>query len=223
MPREVISGISASFEELSQSQGQVAHVLLTRSPLIHTRRCFTVRLACVKHAASVRPEPGSNSPLSLLPGHSPGNLLTSVDLWQDFKLSACCHHQRNPSQPAELTVDGVKKIGIDFRHAVEFSRSDCAPLLRPWPLLRGNSTNLARLRLGVKSRCVAPLARPGGPVSPSVVSRSGHAARRETLLWDLCEGPTGLPNRDFLAVRSSLAVGSENSTRRLPPGQIPSG
>ena len=24
--------------------------------------CLTVRLACVKHAASVRPEPGSNSP-----------------------------------------------------------------------------------------------------------------------------------------------------------------
>jgi hypothetical protein len=28
----------------------------------HTRRCFLARLACVKHAASVRPEPGSNSP-----------------------------------------------------------------------------------------------------------------------------------------------------------------
>ena len=68
MPREVVSGISTSFEELSQSQGQVAHVLLTRSPLITIRRWVTVRLACVKHAASVRPEPGSNSPLSLLWG-----------------------------------------------------------------------------------------------------------------------------------------------------------
>ena len=28
----------------------------------NTRRCFLARLACVKHAASVRPEPGSNSP-----------------------------------------------------------------------------------------------------------------------------------------------------------------
>ena len=40
-------------------------MLLTRSPLIHTNqkgKRFTVRLACVKHAASVRPEPGSNSP-----------------------------------------------------------------------------------------------------------------------------------------------------------------
>ncbi len=29
----------------------------------HSRRSGLVRLACVKHAASVRPEPGSNSPL----------------------------------------------------------------------------------------------------------------------------------------------------------------
>jgi hypothetical protein len=38
-------------------------VLLTRSPLIHQQAGFIVRLACVKHAASVHPEPGSNSPL----------------------------------------------------------------------------------------------------------------------------------------------------------------
>ena len=31
-----------------------------------TRYCYPVRLACVKHTASVRPEPGSNSPLSKL-------------------------------------------------------------------------------------------------------------------------------------------------------------
>ena len=59
----VISGIRPSFPGLSQSQGQVAHVLLTRSPLEYPRRGLSARLACVKHAASVRPEPGSNSPL----------------------------------------------------------------------------------------------------------------------------------------------------------------
>ena len=36
-----------------------SHVLRTRSPLKH--KTF-VRLACVKHTASVHPEPGSNSP-----------------------------------------------------------------------------------------------------------------------------------------------------------------
>jgi hypothetical protein len=62
---DVISGISSGFPGLFQSQGQVTHVLLTRSPLITQEQALkiTVRLACVKHAASVRPEPGSNSPL----------------------------------------------------------------------------------------------------------------------------------------------------------------
>src|SRR5690348_1666914 len=63
MSQEVISGISSCFQLLFQSQGQVAHVLLTRSPLVYPQAGLTVRLACVKHAASVRPEPGSNSPL----------------------------------------------------------------------------------------------------------------------------------------------------------------
>jgi hypothetical protein len=34
MPSRFVSGISPGFPELSQCQGQVAHVLLTRSPLI---------------------------------------------------------------------------------------------------------------------------------------------------------------------------------------------
>ena len=35
MPGQVVSGIRRRFQRLSQSQGQVTHVLLTRSPLIH--------------------------------------------------------------------------------------------------------------------------------------------------------------------------------------------
>ena len=59
------SGISPPFGGLSRSPGQVPHVLLTRSPLGRPQCCHwldLVRLACVRHAASVRPEPGSNSP-----------------------------------------------------------------------------------------------------------------------------------------------------------------
>ena len=57
-----LCGLSCRFQQLSPSPGQVTYVLLTRSPL--TLRC--VRLACIRHAASVHPEPGSNSPLSML-------------------------------------------------------------------------------------------------------------------------------------------------------------
>ena len=62
MQAGVVSGIRPRFQGLSQSEGQITHVLLTRSPLEYPRRSLSARLACVKHAASVRPEPGSNSP-----------------------------------------------------------------------------------------------------------------------------------------------------------------
>ena len=63
-----LCGISSRFQLLSPSARQVTHALLTRPPLSHNiftseedpLKCF-VRLACVKHAASVHPEPGSNS------------------------------------------------------------------------------------------------------------------------------------------------------------------
>ena len=60
-------GISTGFPMLSPSERQVAHALLTRPPLNSNSLGRSldpkspVRLACVRHAASVRPEPGSNS------------------------------------------------------------------------------------------------------------------------------------------------------------------
>ena len=54
-------GISVCFRTLSPSHRQIAHALLTRPPLINPRKGLSVRLECVKHAASVHPEPGSNS------------------------------------------------------------------------------------------------------------------------------------------------------------------
>ena len=56
-----LCGISVCFRTLSPSHRQIAHALLTRPPLIGSRSSVTVRLECVKHAASVHPEPGSNS------------------------------------------------------------------------------------------------------------------------------------------------------------------
>jgi hypothetical protein len=62
----VLSGISPTFAGLFPPQGQITHVLRTRSPLYsRAEALFLARLACVKHAASVRSEPGSNSPLKV--------------------------------------------------------------------------------------------------------------------------------------------------------------
>ena len=59
-----VSGISGSFPPLSRTSGEIIHALLTRAPLYSgTEVPFLARLACVKHAASVQSEPGSNSPV----------------------------------------------------------------------------------------------------------------------------------------------------------------
>ena len=66
-PLDTSCGISSRFQLLSPTERQVSHALLTRSPLSSTsfgrsrNPSILVRLACVRHAASVRPEPGSNS------------------------------------------------------------------------------------------------------------------------------------------------------------------
>ena len=58
----MLCGISDRFRSLSPSVRQVTHALLTRPPLTFIPEGNqSVRLACVRHAASVRPEPGSNS------------------------------------------------------------------------------------------------------------------------------------------------------------------
>ena len=60
-------GINHRFQWLSLCTGQVTYALLTRPPLSirsvtrRIRHGFPARLACVRHAASVHPEPGSNS------------------------------------------------------------------------------------------------------------------------------------------------------------------
>ena len=90
-----VSGISSGFPGLFQSLGQVTHVLLTRSPLITQEQALevTVRLACVKHAASVRPEPGSNSPSKKRKIHIP-TTKPSTDKHQSQN-----HCQTNPPTP----------------------------------------------------------------------------------------------------------------------------
>ena len=62
-----LCGISSRFRLLSPTRGQITHVLLTRAPLYSGAEApFRVRLACLRHAASVDSEPGSNSRLYLL-------------------------------------------------------------------------------------------------------------------------------------------------------------
>ncbi len=80
-----LCGISTSFPVLFHAHRQIAHALLTRPPLIRGRSPVTVRLECVMHAASVHPEPGSNSLIIVYLSRSPpinifsqSNLICSI-------------------------------------------------------------------------------------------------------------------------------------------------
>ena len=86
-------GISRPFGLLSPALGQVTNALLTRSPL--RVLLLPVRLACIRHAASVHPEPGSNSPQYLFASFK-AYILTNVRfhsqlkvLVQAFSFSCC--------------------------------------------------------------------------------------------------------------------------------------
>ena len=93
--------------------GQVTHALLTRPPLSHRIfipegnqiKCF-VRLACVKHAASVHPEPGSNS---------------HVMKWIPKEFTSPCHFRE-----AELLCD-TARYSFKTLHFIKMT-SLCEPI-----------------------------------------------------------------------------------------------
>ena len=94
-------GITPPFGGLDPGAGQVAYALLTRPPLVRAPRgAPTARLACVRPAASVHPEPGSNSPLdmivSLLLFFCPGGARASRPRARRALASPCPNERRAP-------------------------------------------------------------------------------------------------------------------------------
>ena len=95
MRTDIPSGISRRFHRLSPGNGHVAHALRTLPPV--AARTLppraAPRLACVKPAASVHPEPGSNSSLYIYTFSS--STPTTSFLLQEinaliFVLGTCC-------------------------------------------------------------------------------------------------------------------------------------
>ncbi len=100
----LLCGISTCFQMLSPTLGQVTHVLLTHPPLTQMYLHFDAsiknqlpefaRLACIRHAASVHPEPGSNSHIRLFVTHL---LIITNELTSLFH---CCLNLIRPTQLA---------------------------------------------------------------------------------------------------------------------------
>ncbi len=145
-PRRCLRNTYPVLAPVSRGYSRARGRLLTcYSPVRHSvtfrRRCV-VRLACVKHAASVRPEPGSNSPLmSISEPHQParttdtqkrtppkqGNL-AKTDVHSSSAIPKESHHEDNHKGRPRTGF-----VGIDFWHAVEFSRNGRTPTRPPQP------------------------------------------------------------------------------------------
>ena len=209
MPPKVISGISSCFQLLFQCQGQVAHVLLTRSPLVYPRRGLTVRLACVKHAASVRPEPGSNSPLKSIQirRNDQRRFVVSTRSIADKKTQAGSSsiNQRNPNSDH---AEGVLRARGFFVHYLALTFST----LLSSQVSGAHRTELVGLRLGAATH----------------ITRSGKSESNPDLL--VHPGPSEGPDlmhllRAHIYPNISLASGFlpgrplqiDNLTRPAPP------
>ncbi len=99
-------------------------MLLTRSPLEYPQAGLSVRLACVKHAASVRPEPGSNSPMKTirkLISNTQQKPTKNIDSKSASKEPDT--HQPHPHKERNQQMHENKKISTDFRYTVEFSNN----------------------------------------------------------------------------------------------------
>jgi hypothetical protein len=100
-------------------------VVLTRSPLgLHQccHRLDLVRLACIRHAASVRPEPGSNSPSRPLGKRASREIrepigLDSASDWRRFDRSQSAtvfldsrHDEADPIEPPALAFGSRSSV-----------------------------------------------------------------------------------------------------------------
>ena len=102
---KTICGISYPFGQLFLTLGQIPtrYSAVRRSPTFYTKflnnifsfnqklpefsvKLAAARLACVRHAASIHPEPGSNSPLK-------STLYQSIKALQKYKLTMILHNQ----------------------------------------------------------------------------------------------------------------------------------
>jgi hypothetical protein len=97
-------GINPNFSGLSPSTRQIAYALRTRAPVSMEQAPSTPRLACVKPAASVHPEPGSNSSSYNLKILRPSD---SRWLWfpsNVFNLSLLCFPDSRKNQSAVYPI-----------------------------------------------------------------------------------------------------------------------
>src|SRR5206468_613614 len=112
-PRMIVCGITRPLGRLSPTVGQVPHVLRTRLPLNGELPPRPVRLACVRHAASVRPEPGSNSPMRIQFSSNRTTVLPVVRITSESNPSRHASDRADP--PALPRPRTPARVAVDLR------------------------------------------------------------------------------------------------------------
>ena len=185
MRPKVSSGISPSFERLSRTGRQVVYVLLTRAPLYSLPEgSFLVRLACVRHAASVRSEPGSNSRVFTTGGEGPcgpppfaSRDRLSLMTEKRLSLSVSCSSVRQTCR-LSLALAGPARAS--------FSRSVC--LAASPPGLDGSRWTSRELADSLVKDPIPPLA---GPFPPLPRRSGSRAAARDVRGFQRKRDPNG--------------------------------
>src|SRR3954451_11074634 len=87
-----------------------------------TPKGLSARLACVKHAASVRPEPGSNSPLRSNDDHSGEGATAKPEQTKSRQESFTCQRNPKPNNPNKTPKrDPARSHLVEDQKALAFS------------------------------------------------------------------------------------------------------
>ena len=154
-------------------------MLLSRPPLTARRR--PVRLACFRHAASVYPEPGSNSPSELPKTRTPSAIALDRCLPTTLRLL----RRLTPNRPPDRSV--VQSAARTFSIRPAFANRQ-VPLEPSRAVPRGQKTQAPRGDLGVSASahaaCPPPVLPGTSPCCSPVlfVSLGGPPPRRADFL-----------------------------------------
>ena len=149
MRLRLVSGISSGFPGLSQSKGQVGHVLLTRSPLIPLPKessPFDLHVLSTPPAFVLSQDQTLQKKLVPTPSEDDaGNSITDRET-TDYKNQIV--HQSKESIPTPKGVRlGFNKLALNIVHAVEFSRNGRFLCTHPLGLSSGRFPSVLRFRL----------------------------------------------------------------------------
>ena len=179
-------------------------MLLTRAPLEYPPKGLSVRLACLRHAASVRSEPGSNSPIETWHSIANAPSVEDRDANRIELFGSEWEIVRSQGRPSSLPR-------LDGPHAIRFSKTEgdfgrC--------LFRSTRSPKTR-RGGPKSHPWKPggsvYAGCRGPVKPS-----NHASFRPARRRSRRRGRHGLRSSERRAAR--IAASRPVSDRNRAPG-----